>query len=113
VARIKKCRYSIQEELAAGHMNEVLRPIDEATIILNKIMPIARESGVPKAQWQEVNLAASDLKKRLDGLHTAIDKSGSADFSESAQPIDAAIRRLEHVASTVPTAAAGANGNPR
>lgn len=109
VARIKKCRYSIQEELAAGHLDEVLRPIDEATIILNKIMPIARESGVPKAKWQEINLAATDLKKRLDGLHSAIDKSGRVDFSEAAQPIDAAIRRLELVASTVPATAAGAS----
>lgn len=99
VKRIKKCRATIADEIAEGHWEEVHSPLDEATIILNKIMPIARNSGVPKSRWQDVNLAAKELKKRLDGLHSAIDKSGTADFNAAAKAIDDAIGRLESAGS--------------
>jgi len=98
VARIKKCRESIGRELTAGHFDNVHAPLDEATIILTKLMPLARDSGVPKAQWQEINVAARDLKKRLSELHSAVDAKRKVDFKAAAVPIDQAIRRLELVA---------------
>lgn len=98
VARIKKCRVAIGEEIAAGHLDEVHAPLDEVTIILNKLMPLARNSGIPKAQWQEINVAAKDLKKRFDGLHSAIERKQRFDFKAAVPPIDQAIRRLELVA---------------
>jgi hypothetical protein len=100
IARIKKCRDIIGRELVAGHLDDVHAPLDEATIILSKLMPLARDSGVPKAQWQEINVAAKDLKKRLGDLHTAIDAKRKIDFTTAALPIDQAIRRLELVART-------------
>lgn len=105
VKRIKSCRVAIGLEIAEGHLEEVHQPLDEASVILNKLMPIARASGVPKARWQEVNLAAKDLKKRLDALHAVIDKTGRADFEAVAKPIDSAIARLETVAASLPVAA--------
>jgi hypothetical protein len=98
VARIKKCRATIGEEIAAGHLDELHAPLDEASIILNKLMVLARDSGVAKAQWQEINSAAKDLKKRLGDLHTAIHKKRKFDFKVASVPIDQAIRRLELVA---------------
>ena len=100
VARIKKCRVTIGEEIAEGHLDEVHAPLDEATIILSKLMTLARDSGVPKSQWQEINVAAKDLKKRLTELHGAIETKRKVDFKAAAVPIDQAIRRLELVART-------------
>jgi hypothetical protein len=95
VARIKKCRATIGEETAEGHLDEVHAPLDEATIILSKLMTLARDSGVPKSQWQEINVAARDLKKRLTDLHTAIETKRKVDFKAASVPIDQAIRRLD------------------
>jgi hypothetical protein len=98
VARIKKCRGTLADEIRTGHLDAAQEPIDEATIILNKVMTLARDSGVPKAQWQEINVAAKDLKKRLSDLHAAIETRRKVDFKAVAVPIDQAIRRLEFVA---------------
>src|SRR5690349_20760293 len=57
IARIKKCRATIGEEISEGHLDEVHAPLHEANIILNKLMTLARDSGVPKSQWQEINVA--------------------------------------------------------
>ena len=100
IARIKKCRAAIEEEIVAGHLDAVHAPLDEATIILGKLMSLARDSGVPKSQWQEINVAAKDLRKRFDGLHSAIERKQRFDFKATAPPIDQAIRRLELVART-------------
>jgi len=105
VQRIKACRDSIKSEIQAGHYDELHHPLDEATIILGKLMPIARDSGIPKPRWQEVNLAAKDLKKRFGELHVAVDKQRKLDYSKVAQPIDAALRRLEAVADSSPSTA--------
>ena len=98
VTRIKACRNTIAEEIAEGHLEEVHAPLDEATIILGRLMPIARDSGVPKARWHEINTAAKDLRKRLGDLHAAIDKQAQVDFKSVSVPIDRAIKSLETVA---------------
>lgn len=106
VARIKACRKTIGEEVAEGHFEEVHAPLDEASIILGKLMPIARDSGVPKSRWREVNIAATDLRKQLGNLHTALDKNAKIDFKTASVPIDQAIKRLETVARTTTSTAA-------
>jgi hypothetical protein len=105
VQRIEDCRETIKAEIEAGHLEELHHPLDEATIILGKLMPLARDSGVPKSKWQEVNLVAKDLKKRLGALHTSIDKQQPTDYSKVAPPIDADVRRLQAVAGSLPSTA--------
>lgn len=99
VARIKGCRVKIGKQAAAQNWTEVHRPLDEATIILNKLMVLARDSGVPRSKWHETNLAAKELKKRLAEIHSTLDRVGSIDLAAVAKPIDAAIRRLELVSA--------------
>jgi hypothetical protein len=101
VSRIKTCRTTIAEEVAEQHWDELHAPLDEATIITNKLTTIARDSGIPKAKWQEINLAAKELKKQLGDMHTAIDKAGKVDFVRYSKSIDAAIGRLEATAKAV------------
>jgi len=69
VARIKKCRAEIGEEIAAGHLDEVHAPLDEATIILGKLMSLARDSGVPKMARNQPCCQGSEETVRRSAFH--------------------------------------------
>lgn len=101
VARIKKCRATIGEEAAEQHWGELHEPVDEATIITNKLMVIARDSGVPKAKWEAINLAARELKKQFGAVHVTIEKTGKVDFAKYSKSIDTSIQQLEATAKTL------------
>ena len=64
-------------------------------------MVIARDSGVPKAKWEEINLAARELKKQFGAVHTTIEKTGKIDFAKYSKPIDTSIQKLEATAKTL------------
>lgn len=99
VARLRACGGSLQSELDAKRYDAAHAALDEAQIVLGKLMPLARDSGVPKSKWAEVNLAGKDLKKRFGQIDDVLHRTGRADLQAAAKPIDEALRKLEAVAA--------------
>lgn len=98
VARLRTCGNTLQEELTAQRYDQAHAALDEATIVLGRLMPLARESGVPKSRWLEINTAGKDLKKRLHEVDDALHDSGKADAAAVTKSIDPSLKKLEAVA---------------
>ncbi len=95
--QIKGYRDTIREAIEAGTPSHAHRSLDELDIVLDKLPSIAKDSGVPKEQWETVNTTARELRNLFDQLHSAIDDKREPDYEAVAEPIDQAIARLEQV----------------
>ena len=99
VDRIKDYRARIFAAVAAGTPHDAHRPLDEMDIVIGKLMPIARDSGVPRGDWEEVNVARREVRAQFDLVHVAIDHDERPDMAAVQPAIAAAIERLEDVAA--------------
>ncbi len=95
--QIKQSRDSIRSAVEGGTPTKAHRPLDELDIVLNKLPSIARDSGVPKEKWEEVNTTARELRDSFNQVHSAIDERREPDYGAVAEPIEQAIKRLEDV----------------
>ncbi len=95
--RIKEYRESIRTAVEGGTPSKAHRPLDELDIVLNKLPSIARDSGVPKENWEEVNTTARELRDSFNQVHSAIDGKREPDYGAVAEPIKQAINRLEDI----------------
>lgn len=95
--QIKGYRDTIRTAIEAGTPGKAHRSLDELDIVLGKLPSIAKDSGVPKEQWEAVNTAAQDLRNLFNQVHSAIDEKREPDYKAVAEPIDQAIIRLEQV----------------
>lgn len=95
IERIKSYRDQIRRPIEAGTPGKAHRPLDELDIVLGKLTAIARDSGVPREQWEQVNSSARELRHLFNQVHTAIDEGARPDYASVARPIDEAIERLE------------------
>jgi hypothetical protein len=98
VPRIKEYRDAIRSAIEAGTPGKAHRSLDELDIVLNKLPSIAKDSGVPKEQWETINTTARELRDSFNQLHAAIDEKREPDYKAVAEPIDQAIAKLEQVA---------------
>jgi hypothetical protein len=57
VERIGGYRDQIRSAIEAGTPTKAHRSLDELDIVLKKLMPLVRESGIAKTEWQDINLA--------------------------------------------------------
>src|SRR5580698_2698223 len=71
VKRLRDYVTDIKAAINAGTNSMAHRPLDEADIVIGKIMNIARGSNVPRADWEEANLARRSLRENLDKVHAA------------------------------------------
>ncbi|MGE0535202.1 MAG: hypothetical protein AB7O68_09515 [Pirellulales bacterium] len=99
VARIKACSVDVGEALTKGDAHGAHRPADELVVLAGKLMPLARDGGVPKARWKEINLLAKELESQLDKLHDAIDADTAAGNASILAAIDATVAELEKVSA--------------
>jgi hypothetical protein len=109
VARLKGYNESIRGDVAAGRPTKAHRALDELDIVLNWLPGIARDSGVPKEHWEEVNTNAQRLQELFNKVHGQIDAKQKPDYNAIAADVDKVFERLEAAAgpSTEPKGEAG------
>lgn len=95
--QIEGYRDAIRQEIEAGTPAHAHRSLDELDIVLDKLPSIAKDSGVPKEQWETVNTTAQSLRNLFNQLHSAIDDKREPDYQAVAEPIDQAIAKLKQV----------------
>ena len=98
IGRIESYRDSIRDAIDAGTPTKAHRPLDELDIVLNKLPEIARNSDVPKEQWETINTSARELRNLFNQVHSAIDEGREPDYNAIAEPVGQAIEKLELVA---------------
>jgi hypothetical protein len=99
VERLADYNRRIKAAVAGGKPHEAHRPLDEMDIVIGKLMPIARDSGVARADWEEVNLARRALRAQFDLIHAAIDGGKTPNVAGVEPDIDVALARLTAVAA--------------
>lgn len=99
VARIEQYRDRIRDEIAAGRPAKVHRPLDEAVFVLRWLPEIARDSGIARSHWEEVNTLAQEIEAALDRVHARIDAQQDPDFASVAAEVQRAIDRLKAIAA--------------
>jgi len=96
--QIRGYRDTIRTAIEASTPGKAHRALDELDIVLGKLPSIAKDSGVPKEQWESINTAAQDLRNLFNQVHAAIDEKREPDYQAVAEPIEQAIVKLEQVA---------------
>ncbi|MBC8869216.1 MAG: hypothetical protein H8E44_07350 [Planctomycetes bacterium] len=83
---------------------EAHQALDKADLVLSWLREIARDSGVPKEHWAEVNTTANDLRNLFEKVHQNVDNKQDPDFASVAGEIDAKIARLREIGQAEPAA---------
>ena len=94
IPRIQAYRDTIRAEAQGTVPAKAHRALDELDIVLDKLPTIARDSGVPKENWETINTTARELRDLFNQVHTAIDDQRTPDYAAVAAPIEQAIERL-------------------
>jgi len=111
VAKIKEFRDATEQETKNGipeNPYKAHQALDQADLVLQWLPQIARDSGVAKEHWEEINTAANELRTSFEKVHQKIDNKQEPDFASVAPEIDQKIARLEEIART--PGAKGENG---
>ena len=99
VARIKEYRKDIEVNAGGDVPGKAHRPLDELDIVLKWLPGIARDSNVPKSQWETINTSTQKLRELFEKVHQNIDNKKNPDFPGVAKDVDETIGRLEAAAS--------------
>lgn len=94
VEQIQQYQQTIQQKTTAGNPAEAHRALDNVDIVLRQLPEAARDSGVPRGQWQEVNEAAQELQDLFNQIHAKIDAGEDPDYTSVAAEIDQRITAL-------------------
>jgi hypothetical protein len=108
VARLRGYRDSIRSDVTSGQPTKAHQTLDEQDVVLNWLPAIARDSGVPKDRWEEVNTTAQRLQELFNKVHGQIDAKQNPDYAAIAADVDQAIERLGAVPARGPDAPKGA-----
>jgi hypothetical protein len=100
VERLCDYRDAIRQAVELGHPSEAHRPLDETNIAIERLPAIARSSGVPPRNWEQIVTASEDLGEALDEIHSQIDAGGKPDYAPRAEAIDSALARLKATTQT-------------
>jgi hypothetical protein len=97
VARIKSYRDTIRDKIAADKPTEAHRSLDELDFVLGWLPEIAKDSGVPRENWETVSTSAQTLRDSFNEVHAAIDDKKDPNYKAVANRIDAAVTQLQEV----------------
>jgi hypothetical protein len=100
VARLGGYRDTIRDEIAAGRPTKAHRALDELEIVLNWLPGIARDSDVPKEQWEALNTTAQKIRGLFNQVHSRIDEKQEPDYGSVAKDIDDALSALQAIQAT-------------
>ncbi len=101
VAKVEELRNIVQRETQDGSPEnplEVHQALDKADLVVQWLPEIARDSGVPKEDWEQVTTAANELRELFDKVHLNIDNKADPDFASVQQQMDARIGELQAIA---------------
>lgn len=99
IEHIQKYQQTVQAKTTAGNPAEAHRALDHLDIVLERLTEAARDSGVPKQKWQEVNETARELQDLFNQVHANIDAGKDPDYESVAEEID---RRIAALAAIEP-----------
>lgn len=94
IEHIQQYQQTIQQKTTAGNPAEAHRALDNLDIVLRQLPEAARDSGVPRGQWQEVNETAQELQDLFNQIHAKIDAGEDPDYTSVAAEIDQRITAL-------------------
>lgn len=98
VARIKQYRKDIEAKAGSDVPGKAHRDLDELDIVLKWLPAIARDSKVPKNQWETINTSTQKLRELFEKVHQNIDNKKNPDFPGVAKEGDETIGHLEAAA---------------
>jgi hypothetical protein len=101
VQKIQELRDEIEAETKDGipeNPYKAHQALDKADLLLQWFPEIARDSGVPKEDWEEVNTIANDLRTLFEQVHQNIDNKKNPNFSSVADEVDQKTARLKEIA---------------
>lgn len=101
VDRIQQFRVQVEEETKNGipeNPYEAHQALDRVDLVLQWLPEIARDSTVPKENWEEINTTANELRALFEKVHQNIDNKQNPDFASVQQDIDQRIGRLQGIA---------------
>ena len=113
VERIDGYAQQIFRAIEAGQPSKAHRPLDEMDIVIGRLMFIARDSGVARADWEEVNVARREFRAQFDAVHESIDHNETPDIAAARPAIVATLGRLKAVAAKQPAPPFGAEPESR
>ena len=111
VAKIKEFRDATEQETKNGipeNPYKAHQALDQADLVLQWLPQVARDSGVAKDLWEEINTAANELRTSFEKVHQNVDNKQDPNFAAVAQEIDQKIARLQEIAQA--TGAKSDNG---
>lgn len=94
VEHIERYQQTIEEKTTAGNPAEAHRALDNLDVVLKRLPEAARDSGVPRSKWQELNETAQELQELFNQIHARIDAGEDPDYASVAEEIDSRIATL-------------------
>lgn len=94
VDRIQQYQQTIQQEATGGEPAHAHRALDNLDIVLERLPEAARDSGVPKVKWQEVNETAQKLRDLFNQVHANIDAGKAPNYEAVADEIEQGVQTL-------------------
>jgi len=99
IAQIVAGSERIAKAIKVGDFEAAHEPLDEIDPIIGQLMPIAKQSGVPRKEWETVNIARRELRAEFDKLHASIDAGERPDYAAAQNTIEDCLERLQTVAA--------------
>lgn len=109
VGVLQELRKATEEETKNGipeNPYKAHQALDQADLVLQWLPEIARDSAVPKEDWETVTTTANDLRTLFEKVHQNIDNRQEPDFASVAGELDQKIAELAKLAQS-PAAEAG------
>jgi hypothetical protein len=98
IAQIQAATERIGKAIKSGDFEAAHEPLDAVDPIIGQLMPIAKQSGVPRKEWETINVARRELRAEFDKLHASIDAGERPDYAAAQGAIEERLKRLQSVA---------------
>jgi hypothetical protein len=90
---------AVQGAVQTGRPHDAHEPLDELAVVLFRLPYLARDSGVPRRDWETINTSARALRFALDQIHERIDGEQPVDPLLSGAALEQPLARLRAVAA--------------
>lgn len=94
IEHIQQYQRTIQQETTQGKPAKGHRALDNLDVVLERLPAAARDSGVPREKWQEVNETAQKLRDLFNQVHANIDAGTDPNYDAVAAEIEQGIETL-------------------
>jgi chaperonin cofactor prefoldin len=102
VKRLREYNGRIRVAIEQGKPDEARRPLDEAEIVLEHIGKIARDSNLPRSDWEMISTARRALRESFETLQDQIEARETPDYKAVEHTIDRALNEIEAASDDTP-----------